>query len=272
MILSSYYKSFEKTAEIIPDWKKKSKNDLLNEYIDHENDKQLKDAYIAAIMCRYWGAVNKYYQTSYKSATKEDCFEWLTHAVMYALKQRKWKDPTNKLYNDPKAPDKVVNRCIASTRHIYYQAMNNDNKRLNFGLESLENLEENDLSYLIPAAEEDSETMVSNIFLKDIISSKLNGSEDKILEGLILDGIVNGDVFTLKDEKLEFNVKRLVKHLNHLDKKYCDTLSEIYNSDSEKIYKISSFISKIPNYKLYKKIDTTLSFLRHETKQEDYSI
>ena len=270
MILSNYFKSFEKTAEIIPDWRKKSKNDLLNEYIDHEENKQLREAYMAAIMCRYWGAINKYYQASYKSATKEDCFEWLTHAIMYALKHRKWRDPNNKLYNDPKAPDKVVNRCIASTRHIYYQAMNNDNKKLNFGLESLENLEENDLSYLIPPAEESSDTMISNIFLKDIIKNKLNSSEDKMLEGLILDGIANGDVFTLDNEHISFNTKRLVKHLNHIDDKYCQILSDMYGVDSSKLSEISSYICKIPNYKLYKKIDSTLAFLRHETAPEDY--
>lgn len=272
MILSNYYKSFEKTAEIIPNWNKQSKNDLLNAYIDHEDNKQLREAYMAAIMCKYWGAISKYYQSSYKSATKEDCFEWLTHAIMYALKHRKWRDPSNKLYNDPKAPDKVVNRCIASTRHIYYQAMNNDNKKLNFGLESLDNLEENDLSYLIPASEESSDTMISNLFIKDIIKSKLNGKEDKILEGLILDGIINSDVFTLNEDKLSFNAKRLVKHLNHIDENYCRILSNTYGSDYDTLWRISGCISKIPNYKLYKKIDSTLSFLRHETTPEDYCI
>lgn len=270
MILSNYYKSFESVANQIDGWKTASKNDLLNAYIDHEDNENLKNAYMAAIMCRYWGAIYKYYQSSKNSVSVEDCFEWLTHAVQYALKHRKWRDPNNKLYNDPKAPDKVVNRCIVSTRQIFYQSANNANRKINYNTKSIQALEEADLSYVLPADSEDETSMLTNICVKQLVAENFIQKDtikgkDNFISSFILDAIMNGDVF-IKDKetgKTLFNNKRLIKHIKHIDDKYCQTFSEIYNVDLNDVKEKAEIISKINNIKLYKILDKVLASLRH---------
>ena len=129
------YLSFAKT---IKGWDTMDKNVLANLYIKNENDENLRNSYFSALMCIYWYAIGKYYSESKNSVDIEDCYEWLIHAMTYALKNRKWTDPTNKLYSDPNGPDKVINRCIASTRQIFYQASNTAKRRVNFQCDSID--------------------------------------------------------------------------------------------------------------------------------------
>lgn len=262
MILVNYYKNFAKIADSIPQWREMSKNDLLNAYIDHEEDCNKRESYIAAIMCRYWGAIGKYYRTSSYSASVEDCFEWLTHAVMYALKQRKWRDPENKLFTDVNGPDKVLNRCIISTRHIFYQASNTDSRKLNFAVESIEGLFEDNLSYVLPADDNASDDMTANLYLKDLVRDSFN--REYYIQAFIIDGIINAPVFDIDKGTMTsvFSKRKLVKHLRTIDFKYCDTFASTYTLPLDKVQEISEFLKEISSTKLYKIIDQTLEALK----------
>ena len=142
-ILEEYKAAHEKLASSIPGWKKMNKNDLINKYIEVENDPKLADVYMSAIICRYWWVIGKYFNTS-KNAVKDYTifYDWLVRGVMKAIKNRKWKDPENKLYTDKNGPDKVVNRCLISQRLEWFQHSNKKVRRLNYNLESLDKLQE----------------------------------------------------------------------------------------------------------------------------------
>lgn len=261
MILPKMYKSFSSIADNIlkEDWRSLSKNDLLNLYIDNETDNNLREGYIAAIFCRYWNAINKYYQSSKGSVIVEDCFEWLTHAILYALEHRKWRDPESSLYNDPAGPDKALNICIASTRSIFYQSNNNNNRKINFGLESIERLEEENLSNILPADTSFESDFSNNLFLKDLVVQRFK--KEKEIQGLIIDGIINGNVFENIDGNICFSKKKLVKHLRSLNNNCISYISKNYNVCQKKVAQACEEIKNMLSNKLYKIIDYTLMVL-----------
>lgn len=257
MILQKIYNNFSSVADNIANWRSLSKNELVNLYIDNESNETLRESYIAAIFCRYWNAINNYYRTSKNSVCVEDCFEWLSHAILYALKHRKWRDPKNPLYTDPSAPDKVINRCIASTRKIFYQSNNNDNRKINFGLDSIEKIEEDKLSYILPSEKSFEIDCLDSITYKKIIIDKFQNNS---IQALVIDGILNGDVFEHNKEEryVTFSRRKLARHLKNLDYKYIKHISNLYNIEEQKITETSIEIKKMLGTKLYKIIDYTL--------------
>ena len=81
----------------------------------------MKDAYIAAIMLRYWNKLDSYYYKCKLVITPEEVHTWLTIAVMYAINKKPWENPKMGIYNDETGPDKVINRIIESKRLTFYQ-------------------------------------------------------------------------------------------------------------------------------------------------------
>ena len=85
-VLDVYKKLHEDSASIIDGWKTMNKNDLINAYIDVENDKKLADAYMSAIILRYWSNIYKYSVLSYKSVNDPTIYyDWLVSSIMKAI-------------------------------------------------------------------------------------------------------------------------------------------------------------------------------------------
>lgn len=194
-LLEEIRQTYLKFANNIPNWKTMNKNKLANLYLEHEHSEPERSYYFSALMCRYWSNVYKFYRTS--KSTKLDISDftsWLAESFFVAFKYRRWKDPSNKLYNDPQAPDKVINRCIYSTRMRYYQYYNMDKRKLNFQTDSIERQLEsfgyraNVYKYMstVDGSEEDARC-------KDIITYYL--SKENFLLAIILDLICFGDTF-----------------------------------------------------------------------------
>lgn len=194
-LLEEIRRTYLKFANNIPNWKTMNKNKLANLYLEHEHSEPERSYYFSALMCRYWSNVYKFYRTS--KSTKLDISDftsWLAESFFVAFKYRRWKDPSNKLYNDPQAPDKVINRCIYSTRMRYYQYYNMDKRKLNFQTDSIERQLEsfgyraNVYKYMstVDGSEEDARC-------KNIITYYL--SKENFLLAIILDLICFGDTF-----------------------------------------------------------------------------
>ena len=142
-MLENIHRTYLKTASVIPNWQTANKNDLLNNCVKYREDPVLYNAYVAAVILRYWGNIGKYYNASKASGfTIEDCYEWLIRAVLYTIEKHKWLDTDNKLYNDPAGPDKVLNRVIYSTRQLAYYNANLDKRKANYGKVSLDEIRE----------------------------------------------------------------------------------------------------------------------------------
>ena len=124
----------------IKGWKEIDKNQLCNLYIEHENDSKLSQAYLSAIIYKYWKLIPKFYSISYNVVQPEDVYEWLLSSILYALKHRSWLKKDSSIYMDKNGPDKVINRCMKCRRFTYYQAINRKKRKGGFGNLSLDQM------------------------------------------------------------------------------------------------------------------------------------
>ena len=239
-MLDTYKKLYENCADtwIQEDWRKMNKNDLINKYIEIESDPVLANAYISAIVVRYWNAINKYNMLSHKSAEPEFYHEWLVGAILRGIKNRKWKDPNNKLYNDPNGPDKVINRCIISERLVWYQGANTYKRMQNFNMESIERIqEEPEEASFLPSYEE-TQLSAGSLDIKGLINKSFNNKE--YVMAFMIDGIINYNTFeksknTEGKSFITFSEKKLLRHMNGLNATICDNFSYSYGLPIDKV-------------------------------------
>ena len=238
-MLESYKKSYEQYADIyIEDWRTWNKNILINKYLEVEDNPALANAYISAIIVRYWSKFEGYYYSSKKSTEAETCLEWLIRAILWGLKARKWKDPTSKLFTDPNGPDKVMNRCIRSAKQGWFQDSNAAKRKLNFGIESIEKLQDS-LGELAPLPlYEEEELSASYLDINNLISKSFDNQD--YITAFVINGIVNYDVFThTRDERgkkwIQFSKRKLLKYFRHMDEQFCSTFSLHFFKSSEDV-------------------------------------
>lgn len=265
MSLSEYKRYYEKEASNIPNWRNINKNKLVNSFIENENNKTLANSYLAAIVCRYWSNIDKLYNNSKSSSvTREDCYEWVIDAIMYALAKRKWLDPSNKLYTDPNGPDKVINRCIASERKIFYQSSNYDCRKVNYTTFSTDQmLEENENNSLFLSDKDDYADINGSVDNLIILSFK----RGKYFLAFMIDGIVNYDSFISFRNKSgvitdEFSSIKLLKHLSTLDAEYARSFSARFNINYVDTVKAVIDCSAIPKDRIRRYIRSNLQVLR----------
>lgn len=249
------------SAKCLGDYQNISKQDLANGYCDADEagDDVSRDHYYSALVLRYWFKIKKYYEESKSAFNIFDCYEWLNHALLYALNHKPWRDPNNKLYGDPNGADKTINRCIISTRLINYQHANTDRSKINHVATSLDNLldDTGDFIFRDSAMESNDENVAENL-IKDFIHN------NKVLEAMIIDGICNQDSFKEKQIKkvikghsyidydednnpatvevpdaeviskeYTFSDTKLAKHLMNIDENFVNTFSHNYSVDKE---------------------------------------
>lgn len=265
-VLDVYKKLHEDSASIVDGWKTMNKNDLINAYIDVEDDKKLADAYMSAIILRYWSNIYKYSALSYKSVNDPTIYyDWLVSSIMKAIKNRRWKDPDNKLYTDPNGPDKVVNRCLKSARLGWYQVNNKNNKKINFGLESVEKLQD-ELGEAAPfPLYEDENISGGGIEIKNTVKKLL--VEKEFVTAFVINGVINYDVFDrIKDENgnvtVTLNNKRLYRYIHNLNDNDCNVMSYYYDEPLEKIKEARDECRKLTRLRLRTAIKRSFIKLR----------
>ena len=264
-MLESQKKLYEQKADIIPNWRKMNKNDLVNLYIQHENEPRLADGYMSAIICRYWGAISKYYATSKNSVTVEECYNWLIRSILYAIQRRDWLDPNNKLYTDPNAPDKVINRVIISTRLGFFQSSNTYKRKSNYGTKSFERILEDN-------PESENEVMISEDppgeegwwDIKNIVQNAFKKKD--YVKALMVDTIAYYDVFDRERGEdgywySQFNPKKLSRHLRNAREKYCQTFAETYGVQEREVQQAVQECKDLSRTRLYTAIRRNLKVL-----------
>ena len=267
-MLESYREAHEKCASIIDGWKDMNKNDLINKYIEVENDKKLADAYMSAIICRYWSKISTYEMKSFKSVNDQTIYyDWLVSAILRAIKRRKWKDPNNKLYNDPNGPDKVVNRVIKCERLGWYQHSNKNCRKLNYGIDSLEFISEdrNDCDNVSDIV--DSKDFINNgvINIRSLVDGFIKKGE--YVSAFVVNGIVNYNMFDrVKGENgkkfIFLNKKKLNRYINTLKYDDCSTFSYFFDKPIETVIEMKNKCKELSRNKIRKAIDRSLKDIR----------
>ena len=258
--------SYEMCADaVVPDWRKKNKNDLVNECIDVKDNKTLYDGYISAIIARYWNLATKYYYQNSNSATPEECYEWLLDSIMCALQYQQWRNPKNAIYNDPNGPDKVINRCMVSARLMFYQASNCVKRKVNYQTYSADKMHEELGDAAFPAVE--SEDMERAVDASDDLIMKAFRKGD-YFSCAVIDNIAHKETYdTIKENGqifTKFNARKLAKALRQCDEKYCDAFSRRYNVNVDTMKEEVTKIKRFSSEKMYRWIDRSLRKLKDD--------
>lgn len=275
---SEHYKSFVLDASRLGDYQSMTKTELANGYCDADDrhDDIKRSQYFSALMLRYWYKVGELYESS-SSLSKamsfeiEDYISLVAESLSIGLSYRRWRDPKNKLYNDPNGPDKVFQRCFLSTRQRYYTYSNKQKRNKN--------------AYLAQIVG-DSETFSSNVVSESVVFENLDVDRhssatlslvegitqhlidrNKLLEAITVDCIAYSDSFINKKLNNKttavFSQKKLASILASLNDKYEDYFCNTYFVDKEELSKVITKLSTISYTTLERYIKNTLNLLRN---------
>lgn len=274
-------------ASIIPNWQKTSVNVLANAYIDNEDNEELKSAYFSAILLKKWPYIGKHYTNSKASGFSiEDCYDMVVHGIQYALEKRKWRDPENKLYNDKCAPDKILNRCIASSRDIQYYLSNTGKRRGNYGKISLDYISEEvkDCCDILSDESESDDNYKEKLSVKSLLENLIK--KNKLIEALVVSSILQDDCFVEKSENQEFMYEeelvkgkrysktfkagKLVDNLyNYRDQKI-NYLKDNYSIDEDDLKVFADNFTAIDKSKMNRLVKSVLKSLSRDEDIKDY--
>lgn len=264
-MLEEYKELCRQTADSIDGWRDLTKNELCIAYVKNRGNEDIQNAYLGAILYRYWNLIPKYHYLSSSCATPEDCYEWLVDSVLCCVNLAVWENPKSSIYNDPNGPDKVINRCMKCARLTYYQFVNRKKRRDNFGLLSIEDLQEEFGSSTFEPKDDSQDIDITAVFIKDFIITKFR-SKDYFI-AFLLDCIISKDVFDLmrleKDSYQELNVRKLCRTINSLDESYVKEFSLTYDISEEDVSKGFRYLKMVPQAAMRKKVIESMSALKH---------
>lgn len=141
-MLDDSYKLFLENANLLPNWDKMNKNELVNKYIEYENtNKSLASQYMSAIICKYWPKIQRFYKKTAFSATYEDIYDLLINSILRAIEARRWLQEDSSIYNDPAGPDKAINRTMICERLNFLAFKNRSKRVVNLNPASIDEIE-----------------------------------------------------------------------------------------------------------------------------------
>lgn len=264
-MLDEYKELCRKAAGFAKGWEQLSKNDLCRAYVANKGNKPLQDAYISAILYRYWSLISKYYYQSSNCATPEECYEWLVDSVSCCVNLAAWENPESSIYNDPNGPDKVINRCMKCARLTYYQFINRKKRRDDFGLLSVDELKE---LYGNGAPEPDDpeqEYDVSLFVIKNYISEQFN--RKNYFVSFLIYYILYANVFDVikndNERMTEFNLRKMCRVMNTLGQNELEAFARDINLPVDQVVKAYEYVKAIPSGSMRKKIQIALENLKH---------
>ena len=264
-MLDEYKELCRQSASIIPKWQDLSKNDLCREYVRNKGNSKIQNAYLSAILYRYWNLISKYYYQSSNCATPEECYGWLVDSVSCCVNLAAWENPDSSIYNDPNGPDKVINRCMKCARLTYYQFINRKKRKDDFGLLSVDELKElygND----VPEPEDpEQEYDVSLFIIKDYILNEFY--KKNYFVSFLVYFILYANVFditTVDTARVsEFNIRKMCKVMSSIEQGMLACFAEDLKLPLIDVVKAAEYIKGVPSCNMKKKIQQTLENLKH---------
>lgn len=206
-----------------------------------EHDDQTYEAYVSALMVRYWHMVPYLYNQSRSSRLElEDMAMWIYDGLAKAFKYRSWLDPNKAVSKDPKGAEKCFNQCITSVRQYWYKHFNTNASKINYLALSLDELRES-LGDSFDDSIPQQMVLEENDSCKDIIQSLIK--QDKVLEALVIDRICYGDSFketTIIDDNgrrksYGFDERKLLKSFKSINDGYLRAFGLAYGINPQKV-------------------------------------
>ena len=266
---------------VVEDYTKVSINQLADGYCEAVDicDEFLKDGYMAALILRFWSKIGKLKsEHPFLFPTYSDASDAVVDSILKAC------EPKYRIWQRSSVNAETAINQVIYTRHVVngytrlgYQK-NGGLKRVEEGggggveFVSLDAVisEDNDETVGDKIPEEVSS--FNDIGAHGVIQSLINN--DKLVEAIIIDMVINRDVFKTETKKVERDGKireitstklwdnRLVRELNSLDKAYLDNFLKEYNVPKNVFTIAFNDIVKASNPKKHKMIEKCQEFLR----------
>lgn len=268
-MLQDSYIEFAKKALTIPGFKLGSKEDvpyditdLANAYVeaDKAGDKTKQEQYISALMIRYWYLISTLYEKSKTlKIDVEDIVDWIYDSFMKAFKYCSWLDKNKKVSKDPKGAEKCFNQCITSTRQWWFKHYNQDKRKINQELYSLDApVYSDEDTFLMEIDTQESYDNFNDYEYNDIILKLVNTGN--VLDAFIVDGILNQDTLGSNNN---FSKSKLIKHIKSLSPEFIDYFINEYKVSRDIV---EAEVNKLNSYKDYRigvEVSKTLNNLKH---------
>ena len=311
MELQEIQREFKSTASILGEYELMTKTKLANGYCDAEEkgNQLLRSAYWAALMLRYWFRIYEWIDNCKSLRLRDEEFvDWLHESLMDAFYYRSWRweykavvrhgkfiewkldseghQIPNEFYwkKDPNAPDKSINYFCGAKRGKMYQYYNKQVRKGNVVSTSLDSALEAKgdciynkfTDYVVDMDTDGIDKYFINYFLKS----------NRVIEALIIDGILHQDTFKVYKEKKsisipqetgevvdftyisrteEFNARMLVKYLKDLKKDFVTNyFCTKYSIPVDKVMKGYNKLKTLNSPELYKMISNTLNEIKED--------
>jgi len=287
-MLEDMYKSYVNCASGLGDYQAMSKTQLANGYCDADEagDEVKRSEYYAALMLRYWYKIYEWNKTCVSCRLDiEEYAAWLNEAIRNAVLYRAWRDPANKLYNDPNGPDKVINRCLFSIRGENYQYFNKDKRKANYTCESLDKqVEQYGDSADVMTSSACNEYYNYNEGVGGAVQTLIQ--RGKIKSAIIVDAVTAQEAFNQykvekeiedfdidKNENIkvkakvaqeEFSIEKLARSIKRSDALYNEYFNNTYRVNRGLYTQAITELKALPVTRLVIKIQDTLMSLRDD--------
>lgn len=266
-MLDEYKELCRRAANFAPGWQELSKNDLCRQYVKNKGNTSLQNAYLSAILYRYWGLISKYYYQSANCATPEECYGWLVDSVSCCVNLAAWENPDSSIYNDPNGPDKVINRCMKCARLTYYQFINRKKRKDDFGVLSVDELKEMYGNSSAEPEDPEQECDVSLFLIKDYILQEFH--KKNYFVSFLIYFILYGNVFdvvkTDTHSVSEFNTRKMCRLMSNIEDGMLVTFSEDMKLPLVAVRKAAEYVRGVPSANMRKKVQQTLENLKHSS-------
>lgn len=258
-MLKEFKKIYLEAAETIPNYKELSQVELAEKYLEKGPH---ADAYLAAIVVRYWNIIEKQIYKDYGLYDEKEAYDWFINSLLYTLDQKPWRDKNSSIYNDPKAIERALNTCVKCDRANWFQASNRYKRLINHNTSSLEALSEEFKDSYLP------DNLIKDDSTKDEYKFLVCEYFDKqqYLLALIIDVIIH-DVPLEKCEDTKNLILTIKRCIKSLPDNYYKIFAENYEYSSEQVEKSFSYIYNMSDTKLKQSIETYIYMLKSLLKR-----
>lgn len=264
-MLDEYKELCRRAATAAPDWETLSKNDLCRAYVTNKGNPVLQNAYLSAILYRYWNLIPKYYYQSSNCVSPEECYGWLVDSVSCCVNLAAWENPKSSIYNDPNGPDKVINRCMKCARLTYYQFINRKKRRDDFGLLSIDDLKEQYGNGAPEPEDLEQEYDISLLLIKDYVVNEFN--KKNYFVSFLIYFILYANVFDVvknNDERSsEFNLRKMCRVMNSITEAQLLAFAQETGIPFSEVKRAAEYVKTIPVGNMRKKVQQSLETLKH---------
>ena len=265
-MLDEYKEMCRTSADLVEGWENISKNDLCRLYVANKNNPTLQNAYLSAILYKYWNLISKYYYMSSNCTTPEECYGWLVDSVSCCVNLASWENPESSIYKDPNGPDKVINRCMKCARLTYYQFINRKKRRDEFGSMSIDELKELYGDEVPEPCDPSQEYDIAELMIRDYIISEFNRKNyfvSFLLFFIVFDNVFDSCAVSGSYRESKLNLRKLTKSLNNITDSHLEAFSLTTGLHIDDVVKAADYIKGIVPSNMKKKIEQTLESLKH---------